>query len=100
EVAAGGRIGQGELQVVAAVTHRQPVRGRVRSTQAGRAVHLEAEAAGGGRRAGRVAEAQGVADPIEYLRVAQRDLARLARGDGKDASPQQAVAGQLDQGRV
>src|SRR5438034_9060585 len=76
------------------------MRGRVRIAYAGSAVHLEAEAARGGRRAGRVAEAQRVADPIEHLRVAQRDLARLAWGDGKDPGPQQAVAGQLDQGRV
>src|SRR5207245_4422004 len=76
------------------------MRGRVRIAYAGSAVHLEAEAARGGRRAGRVAESQRVADPIEHLRVAQRDLTRLARGDGKDAGPQQAVACQLDQGRV
>jgi len=100
EVAAGGGVGQGEVQSIAAVTHRQPVRWRVGIAHAAGAVHLEAEAAGGGRRAGRVAEAQGVADPLEHLRVAQRDLARLPRGDGKDAGPQQAVAGQLDEGRV
>ena len=100
EVASGGRVGQGEVQVIAAATHRQPVGGRVWITHAGGAVQLEAEAAGRGRRAGRIAELQRITDSIEDLRVAQRDLTRLAWSDGKDAGPQQAVARQLDESRV
>ena len=45
----------------------------------------------------RVAELQRIASAGQHLRVAQCDLAGFAVANGKDASANQAVAGQLDQ---
>src|SRR5207247_8655202 len=97
---AGRGVRQGELEEVAAVAHRQPVGGGVRVAPARGAVHLEPEAPGGRCRPGCVPEPHGITYSIEDLRVAARDLARLAGCDGEDPRPQQPVAPELDQGRV
>ena len=47
-----------------------------------------------------IAELQRVTCALQHLRIAQRDLAGLPGVDGEDASAQQSVSGQLDEGRV
>ena len=86
--------------MIAAAIDGDAVRRRVRVAEARRAIQLEPEAAGGRASPGGVAEAPGVSHPLEDLRVAQGDLAGLARVDRKDAGAEQAVPGKLDQRRV
>ena len=78
------------------------MRRRIGVAEPRRTLRLQPEAAG--CRAPRwtpdVAEAPGVARPIEDLRIAQRDLPRLPGIDGEDARAQQPMTCQLDERRI
>src|SRR5207248_9213658 len=92
-----------DLDAVVAAARVEAMGRRIRVAEARGAVHLHPEARRrrrAGPRAGTVSEAPCISHAIEQLRVTERDLAGLAWRNREYARPQQAVTGQLDQGRV
>src|SRR5207248_11089832 len=99
----GGGVGERDLDAVVAAARVEAMGRRIRVAEARGAVALHPEARGrrrAGPRAGTVPEAPCISHAIEQLRVTERDLAGLAWRNREYARPQQAVTGQLDQGRV
>src|SRR2546429_433828 len=97
------RVGERELEAVAAASRREAVRRGVGVAEPGSAIELDTEARRGGctrPRSGRVSQPPRVAYAVEHLRVAERDLPGFPGSDRKHPRAQDSVTRELDQGRV
>ncbi len=95
----GGVITECHLELIVAPAHQHLMGRRVGIAEAGRAIDLKPEAAGGrlAIAVAEITEPPGIAGPVQELCVFECDLAGFARVDGEHPRADEPLPGELDQ---